>query len=67
MENFLGSNFEELPFTYLGMPGGAKYKSKIIWDTLVGVENKETPLEVERKFSIYGGRLVTIMNVLISM
>ncbi|XP_026441979.1 uncharacterized protein LOC113341239, partial [Papaver somniferum] len=65
VEDVLGCTLEDLPFKYLGMPAGAQYRCKKIWDMVV--ESVEKRLEGwKRRYLSYGGRLVLIKIYLMS-
>ena len=62
----LGCKIESLPITYLGLPLGAKFKEKAIWDSVIG--------KLEKRLSGWraaylskGGRLTLIKSVLSSI
>lgn len=66
VQDSLGCTLEDLPFRYLGMPAGAPYICKKIWDPVAEIVEKI--LEGwKRGYLSYGGRLVLIMSVLSSL
>jgi len=66
LASILGGKVGELPTTYLGMPLGAKSKSKNIWNAVV--EKCEKKLANRRsQYLSLGGRLTLINSVLDAM
>ncbi|WMV33005.1 hypothetical protein MTR67_026390 [Solanum verrucosum] len=66
LANILGGKIGELPTTYLGMPLGAKCKSKNIWNSVV--ERCENKLVNWRsQYLSLGGRVTLINSVLDAM
>uniref|UniRef100_A0A7C9ALA2 Reverse transcriptase domain-containing protein n=1 Tax=Opuntia streptacantha TaxID=393608 RepID=A0A7C9ALA2_OPUST len=62
----LGCKIESLPITYLGLPLGAKFKEKAIWDSVIGKFEKRLSGWRAAYFS-KGGRLTLIKSVLSSI
>lgn len=62
----LGDEIENLPTIYLGMPLGAKSKSKEIWNSVVEKCEKKLA-RWKRQYLSLGGRLTLIHSVLDSL
>ncbi|XP_026384099.1 uncharacterized protein LOC113279639 [Papaver somniferum] len=59
----MGCSQEQLPLTYLGMPAGSLYRSKVHWAPII--ERTEKNLQSWQRICLtYGGRLVLIQFVL---
>jgi hypothetical protein len=62
----LGCNINQLPMSYLGLPLGAKFKSKHIWDPIL--EKMERKLAGwQRMYLSKGGRVTLIKSTLSSL
>jgi hypothetical protein len=65
LTNILGCNISSLPLRYLGLPLGAPFKSKAIWDGVI--EKMEKMLASWKKIYLSeGGRLTLIKSTLSS-
>jgi hypothetical protein len=63
LANIMGCNITYLPMSYLGLPLGAKFKSKQIWDPIL--EKMEQKLAGwQRMYLSKGGRVTLIKSTL---
>jgi hypothetical protein len=63
LANIMGCNITYLPMSYLGLPLGAKFKSKQIWDPIL--EKMERKLAGwQRMYFSKGGRVTLIKSTL---
>ena len=61
LASFFGCEVSALPSTYLGLPLGASFKSKVVWD--LGVERFSKRLaRWKSKMLSIGGRLTLLQN-----
>jgi hypothetical protein len=66
LANIMGCNITHLPMSYLGLPLGAKFKSKQIWDPIL--EKMERKLAGwQRMYLSKGGRVTLIKSTLSSL
>ena len=66
LADILGCNITHLPMSYLGLPLGAKFKSKQIWDPIL--EKMERKLAGwQRMYLSKGGRVTLIKSTLSSL
>ena len=66
LANIMGCNITHLPMSYLGLPSGAKFKSKQIWDSIL--EKMERKLAGwQRMYLSKGGRVMLIKSTLSSL
>lgn len=62
----LGCKMTSLPTSYLGLPLGAKYISKSIWDPVIDrLERRMSSWKVH--YFCRGGKLVLVRSVLLSL
>jgi len=62
----LGYKIESLPLTYLGLPLGATFKEKAIWDSVIGRLEKRLS-DWKAAYLFKGGKLTLIKSVLSSI
>ena len=66
LADILGCKTAQLPMNYLGLPLGAKFKSKAIWDPIL--EKMERKLAGwKRMYLSKGGRIILIKSTLSSL